>query len=402
VELLLAVVAPLSLIVGFALAFGHSRRQVTGTVAQAKKGERLRIAGRVVADKPLTSPVAGERCVYWHMEIRSRSSRSGETDNALARDGQSLKREHVDTDRSSEWADGLRIEDSTGSLLLNPIGGRMETTRGTELTAGLFTPNERIQEIVRKHGGAGVEAEANLVQERLLEVGANVVAEGVVEDIKGRLFLGGEGRFSLEPAQQAAPPSSSTVWLGRGLIAFAVLCGVILIASCGPPRSDNPLSDPSKAKMDPKLVGRWSGTKDKQPVFFQVSEKENGVFDAVLVAQDEKKGAVVLTFEGFSTELNGKRYMNLRPKTATDDYGEHWDVKPRYLFVLYSVANGALSLSLMDEELMKAAVAGGKLKGRLDGDDLILTEETAKLAEFVSKADSAKLFQPFATLKALR
>jgi hypothetical protein len=402
VELLLALVAPLSLIAGFALAFGHSRRQASGTVAQAKKGERVRIAGRVVADKPLTSPVAGERCVYWHLEIRSRSSGSNQTENALAGDRESLKRERTDTDRTSEWADGLRIEDSTGSLLLNPIGGRMETTRGTELSSGLFSPNERIQEIMRKHSGAGVEVDAQHVQERLLELGANVVAEGVVEDIKGRLFLGGEGRFSIEPAQQAAPPSKSTVWLGRGLIAFAVLCGVILIASCGPPRSDNPLSDPAKAKIDPKLVGRWSGVKDKEPVFFQVSEKANGLFDAVMVAQDEKKGAVVLTFEGFSTELGGKRYLNLKPKVAKDDYGENWDVKPHYLFVLYSVANGALSLSLMDEDLMKAAVAGGKLKGRLDGDDLFLTEETPKLAEFVSKADSAKLFLPFATLKALR
>lgn len=183
------------------------------------------------------------------------------------------------------------------------------------------------------------------------------------------------------------------------ILAIALLLALV---SCGPPRSDHPLSDPSQSKLDAKLMGSWRGTKEGDAVFFHVMEKEKGLFDAVLVGQDKKKGAVVLTFEGFSTELNGKRYLNLRPKKAKDDYGEEWDVAPRWLFAMYSVTNGALTLSLMDEELVKAAVTGGKLKGRVEGDDVVLTEETAPLAEFVKAADSAKLFKTFATMKPVR
>jgi hypothetical protein len=180
------------------------------------------------------------------------------------------------------------------------------------------------------------------------------------------------------------------------------LAVLLLVLSCMPPRSDHLLSDPAQAKVDPKLAGRWTGTKDKEPVFFQVSEKEGGLIDVVLVAQDEKKGAVVLTFEGFSTDLGGKHFLNLRPKAAKDEFGESWAVSERYLFVYYTVTGGSLTLSLPDENLMKAAVTGGKLKGRIEKDELIITDETSNLAAFMNKADVTKLFAPFATLKALR
>jgi hypothetical protein len=226
VEIVLAIVAALSLLGGFALAFGHSSAAgAAGLISQARKGVRLRVVGRVVADKPLTSPVSNTPCAYWHLEIASTSNQTLRLEDALA--GERLrKRDSTSTDRTSAWADGLRVEDATGAILLDPIGGQIETTRGTKLTQG-FMKNERVTEIVRAHGSAGVEADVSSVQERLLELGTNVVVEGVVEDIKGRLFLGGEGAFRLEPQQAAAAPSPSTLLLGRGLLGLG---GVSLLA----------------------------------------------------------------------------------------------------------------------------------------------------------------------------
>jgi len=102
----------------------------------------------------------------------------------------------------------------------------------------------------------------------------------------------------------------------------------------------------------------------------------------------------VLTFEGFSTELGGKKYLNLRPKTATDDTAEHWDVKPRYLFVLYSVVNGGLTLSLMDDAIVKTAVTDGKLKGRIENDDVVLTEETGEARRVREQGRQREALQP--------
>jgi hypothetical protein len=177
---------------------------------------------------------------------------------------------------------------------------------------------------------------------------------------------------------------------------------LLALVSCAPPRADHPLSDPKTAKVDAKLVGSWRGTKEGDVVFFHVMEKEAGLIDAVLVGTDSKKGAIVITLEGFTTELGGKKYLNLRPKTAKTEYGEGWNVSDRYLFVLYSVANGALSLSMMDDDIVKAAVTAGKLEGEVKDGDVVLTSDTPKLAEFVKGADSAKLFKLFATFKPVR
>jgi len=204
-------------------------------------------------------------------EIRSTSSRSGETDTALANQGEGLKRESVNTDRSSEWADGLRIEDSTGSLLLNPIGGRMDTTRGAQLNKGLLElgPNERIHEIVRTHGGGGVEAEASSVQERFLEHGANVVAEGVVEDIKGRLFLGAR-RPLLARASRRNRPAQYFDRLARPRahrLRRAVRRHphrVVRPASLGQSALGHRQGEDRR-----EADGSWRGSKDKSPIFFR-------------------------------------------------------------------------------------------------------------------------------------
>ena len=46
---------------------------------------------------------------------------------------------------------------------------------------------------------------------------------------------------------------------------------LLAVASCEPPASDNPLSNPAAAKVDSKLVGMWRGQKDGDVVFFRVS-----------------------------------------------------------------------------------------------------------------------------------
>ena len=176
------------------------------------------------------------------------------------------------------------------------------------------------------------------------------------------------------------------------------------LVSCEPPASDNPLSDPAAAKVDSKLVGMWRGQKDGDVVFMHVTGKDQGLLDLTLLGTDTKKGSVVLTFEGFASDLGGKKYLNLRPRTAKGEpWDDAWDVRPRYLFAQYEVKAGAVTLWLMkDVPLVKEAVQAGKLAGRLEGDKVIITESTAKLAAWVQAADHSKLFEPFATFKPMK
>jgi len=186
----------------------------------------------------------------------------------------------------------------------------------------------------------------------------------------------------------------------RRLLAAVLFAG---LASCEPPASDNPLSDPATAKVDSKLVGIWRGQKDGDVVYLHVTGKDKGLLDLTLLGTDTKKGSVVLTFEGFATELGGKKYLNLRPKTkGGDPWDDAWNVRPRYIFAQYELKGGGVSLSLMDEDLVKEAVKSGKLAGKDDGDKIVLSETTPKLAAWVQAADHSKLFEPFATFKPMK
>jgi hypothetical protein len=230
-EIVLAIVGGLCLLSGFALAFGGSSLPLT-PVNRARKGDRVRIAGRITAHKPLTSPIASEACAYWKLAIEATVSRStaieemlvavndddeeGQPIRAAAQNASSVRR---------EWADGLCVVDDTGQLLLDPINGRIDTGRGTRLVIGM-EPDERAREIIRHHAASGVESNVRSLEEGVLPMDTPVVVEGVVEDIKGRLFLGGETRFSVELAASASTPSALGISLGRGLLVCGVLCVV--------------------------------------------------------------------------------------------------------------------------------------------------------------------------------
>lgn len=179
---------------------------------------------------------------------------------------------------------------------------------------------------------------------------------------------------------------------------------LLAVASCEPPSSTYPLSDAAAAKVDSKLVGMWRGQKDGDVVFLHVTGKDKGLIDLTLLGTDTKKGSVVLTFEGFTSELGGKKYLNLRPKTAKGGpWEDTWDVRPQYIFAHYELKGGGVTLSLMrDAPLVKEAVTGGKLAGKIEGDNVVLSEETPKLAAWVQAADHAKLFEAFATFKPMK
>ncbi len=230
-EIVLALVGSLCLLSGFALAFGGSSLPLTKT-NRARRGDRVRISGRLGAHKPLKAPVSGEPCAYWKLEIEATVSRSTAVENMLVAlndgddDDQPIRAAPSNASSvTREWADGLCVVDDTGQILLDPINGRLDTDRGTRLVIGM-EPDERAKEIIRRHAASGVESNVRSIEEAVLPMDTPVVVEGVVEEIKGRLFLGGETRFSVEPGASAAAPSAFGVSLGRGLLVCGVLCVV--------------------------------------------------------------------------------------------------------------------------------------------------------------------------------
>jgi len=186
---------------------------------------------------------------------------------------------------------------------------------------------------------------------------------------------------------------------------FALCAGLLAVgvASCGPPESQNPLSDPAQAKPDARLTGLWSGEVENSPATLQFFPKQGPFLDVVLTGNDGEKGASVLVFDAFPTLLNGKTYLNLRAKSFRGLYSESFEIGAAYLFVRYDIAkDGSLTLLPMDDEPVKVAVAAGKLKGTVKENSVKLTASTKELAEYVRTADPERLFKKLATFRKLK
>jgi hypothetical protein len=181
-------------------------------------------------------------------------------------------------------------------------------------------------------------------------------------------------------------------------VSFVLLA--VGVASCVPPESQHPLSDPAQAKPDARLVGLWAGDFDGAGATIQFFPKTGPYLDLVLTGNDGEKGASVLVFDAFPSTVAGKTYLNLRAKTFEGSYADKITVASSFIFARYDVAkDGSITFFPMDDELVKTSVAAGKLKGSVKDGTVTLTASTKELAEYVRTADAEKLFKKLATFR---
>ncbi|MBS2024175.1 MAG: hypothetical protein JST92_17370 [Deltaproteobacteria bacterium] len=174
----------------------------------------------------------------------------------------------------------------------------------------------------------------------------------------------------------------------------------LVLTSCVPPESAHPLSAPESAKADKRLSGLFTSHLDGVLVTLELVPKTGALVDLVLTGTDKDKGASVLAFEAFPTMLAGKSYLNLRAKTFKGPYADGAEVAEKYIFAKYEFGkDGALTLAIMEEEPVKAAIDAKKLAGTAGERALQLTASSEELAAFVQGADAKVLFRKFAVFR---
>ncbi|MBL9036964.1 MAG: hypothetical protein JNG84_00485 [Archangium sp.] len=183
------------------------------------------------------------------------------------------------------------------------------------------------------------------------------------------------------------------------LAAFACLA-----ATCEPPRTLQPIGDAATAKQDARLLGTWAGRlHDGGEFTLSVVPHEGGpLVDVVLVAADGAKGAMVLSYEGFSTTVGTQSFLSLRPKRYADEFGEKTEVGERYVLARYALSKaGLLTLDLaLDDEAFRGAADSGVLEGREVNGIFVLSSSSAALTSFVTKTPGA--FRSWATLRRVK
>ena len=195
--------------------------------------------------------------------------------------------------------------------------------------------------------------------------------------------------------------------IARYKVLFPLLLLLIGLAGCKVD-SINPISSPDNAQPDGALYGVWrykakgeltyvhigpefslaisdtAAAANKRTKIILIDHKPNGITDEAYVAHGSRIGK--------------QRYLNV---------AQVEDGKPvGFIFVHYTlIDNNSLRFATINEEVLKAAIGAGQIKGTIRGDGLTsetaITAESGEIEEFL-KHTGGKLFAKPVVLRRVR
>ncbi len=189
-------------------------------------------------------------------------------------------------------------------------------------------------------------------------------------------------------------------FLPEKLVAIARLlpaCGAILLglalAACVP-ESNNPAGDPASAVHDGDLYGLWGADWEDGRLFLHVFDAGQGLIDVYTVNHKKDGGGEADHYQGFVSAVGKRRIVNLQ---LVDANGEDSGGAATYVFVAYQMtAPGKLEVHFIDDKVFIAAVTAGTLKGQVTGEGadqtVLLTDDSARIADFMARQDDATLY----------
>ena len=204
-------------------------------------------------------------------------------------------------------------------------------------------------------------------------------------------------------------------------IAVAIGCS-LLLAGCLPVTSKTPVGTTAGLGADDALYGTWIGRAEDQPDQDK-NDKDKGTLylhflpgkslDAPtitgvwVVAGSDKTNSELNLYELRTAKLGDNHFIDVLKLIAVDkeakadaplDNGLNGGAIP----LLYKFGkHHTLTLYLLDEDKVKAAIAAGKIAGTVEkGDfgDVTITADAAALDAFFATAEAAKLFKLFVVL----
>jgi hypothetical protein len=186
---------------------------------------------------------------------------------------------------------------------------------------------------------------------------------------------------------------------GNRRFAHTLLAALVLtIPACGIV-SDNPLSDPQKAKVDEELLGTWQNTNPDPQAYCEAVTVEKlslpgyppGAMKLTLKPRNPSSGSLI--FVCFSTELKGNRFVYYCCGPLLP-----WDKLRAEGYAIYKYKISGERLTLWGERgvALAQAVEAGKLKGKWAGGQyysyIQLTDTTERLAAFLSSDEGDAVF----------
>jgi hypothetical protein len=185
------------------------------------------------------------------------------------------------------------------------------------------------------------------------------------------------------------------------VLILGLLC--LVFTSCVD--SDNPLSDPKQATVDPGLVGVWRYREKEGDVEYYHVGKAGDNFPAgmlrVKTITHKKNGELQCPDNGdtlmFSTVLGKNHYVNItgldadKIKTMGDSKWEP-SMADGYFIYKYEINGDKLTIACMDPDQKEALIKAGKIKGESKDNNRRFTDTTENLVRLLASPDAEKLF----------
>ncbi|HEX6187328.1 MAG TPA: hypothetical protein VFZ40_04555 [Pyrinomonadaceae bacterium] len=166
------------------------------------------------------------------------------------------------------------------------------------------------------------------------------------------------------------------------LAASAVLVSIVLSGCVVVFTNPLPVSQP--LGLDKRLLGRWAG-KDEQGNDYSIRFETRANGNTVVSLPDV--GYRNPLFRVVTTEISTVNYLILRLDDPSDD--------KTYMVGSYSIGGDSLTICLLNEDRIRAAIKQGRLKGKLANSPwggATITENSKSVLAFLASPNSKDLF----------
>ncbi|HXC56136.1 MAG TPA: hypothetical protein VNU97_12635 [Rhizomicrobium sp.] len=191
----------------------------------------------------------------------------------------------------------------------------------------------------------------------------------------------------------------------NGFRAALALAAALLLSACYPPTTSHPVGTTVGLTLDPALTGLWENAvvanPDERGLYFHFLPTLDGKLTVLMVQSGDKPDADWNVVELTTVKLGANRFMNAR-LTMSDGKPDEGAPKGTIPLLYRIDAKDRMTLFLMDEKAVKAAILAGKIKGTIEkGDmgDAVITADPAALDKFMQTPAGLALFAKPTLLK---
>lgn len=170
---------------------------------------------------------------------------------------------------------------------------------------------------------------------------------------------------------------------------FLLLLLATFIAACVPD-SENPLTAFDKEAMDASVYGTWFWKDEQESGYLHFGqEQDSGLLQLMMIELNNSGKISVTQMQGHTSQLDGKRYLNLKFVPPQDGISE-------YVFMKYEVSEKRLGLAFMDPTVIEKAIVDNVLSGSVEQEGHVssvhLSDTSTNLQQFVR--DNEQLLFP--------